>query len=325
MKISVVVPCFNCEKTIEHCVNSIIEQNVDLELICIEDCSSDNTLAVLKELTKSSLSIKLINNPNNLGASKTRNIGIKNATGDYITFVDSDDYLEPNCYEKIVDILKKEKSDILRYNTTEIEISDTNKKHFDKTIDIKTEFNWVLERFFTNKDNFQTFSPLLFVKKEVFKNVRYNENVCMMEDAIFYYDLLCDAETLYLCDIKGYNYVKNEKSITQNYKNAENNIKDVLFVNKYLTNKVSDTEIKQDINANTIDIICELLLNLSKIDKKEYTRIAKTLSTNTRLRQAFGDFTVNNISKKKRFFIWSIMKKHFVINGTIINLFRILK
>ncbi|MCK8104709.1 glycosyltransferase family 2 protein [Pseudoalteromonas sp. 2CM36K] len=99
IKISVVVPVYNAGMLIERCCDSILEQTVaDVELILINDGSTDDSLSICKKIQHNDPRVKLITIENS-GPAKARNIGIKAAKGEYIAFVDADDYIEENCYE----------------------------------------------------------------------------------------------------------------------------------------------------------------------------------------------------------------------------------
>ena len=118
-KISVIVPAFNSESTIAKALESILDQTYsNIEIIVIKDGSTDNTQAVIKELMESDNRIKLISIPNG-GVSNARNTGIDNATGDFVTFVDSDDTIERDMYEHLMGLFAKYDVDIAHcsYNT----------------------------------------------------------------------------------------------------------------------------------------------------------------------------------------------------------------
>ncbi len=111
-KVSVIVPVYNVEKYLEECIESLINQTLtDIEIICINDGSTDNSLKILEELQKKDNRIKIINQKNS-GVSSARNNGIENATGEYIGFVDSDDWIDSDYYEKLYNTAKKYNSDI---------------------------------------------------------------------------------------------------------------------------------------------------------------------------------------------------------------------
>jgi teichuronic acid biosynthesis glycosyltransferase TuaG len=101
IRVSVVIPCFNCEKFIGKCLNSVLNQtHRDLEIIIIDDYSSDNTYSFLVDFAKKDSRIVLLKNSLNMGVSYSRNLGISNAKGDYLCFLDSDDVWDINKIEK---------------------------------------------------------------------------------------------------------------------------------------------------------------------------------------------------------------------------------
>lgn len=101
-KISIVVAVFNAEKTINKCVDSLLNQTYDnTEIILVNDCSQDESLKICNEYALQNINVKVVNNPQNLGVSATRNNGIDVASGRYICFVDSDDYVENNYLERL--------------------------------------------------------------------------------------------------------------------------------------------------------------------------------------------------------------------------------
>ena len=106
-KISVIVPCYNVEKYLEECLDSIVNQTfTDIEIICINDGSTDSTNRILDIYSNNDSRIKIITQTNK-GLSASRNIGIENSNGEYILFIDSDDYLELTAFEEIYNIAKK--------------------------------------------------------------------------------------------------------------------------------------------------------------------------------------------------------------------------
>ncbi|MBR6409259.1 MAG: glycosyltransferase [Alphaproteobacteria bacterium] len=111
-KISVIVPIYNREETISRCLESIILQKLsDIEIICVNDGSTDKTETVLEEFAKKDKRVKVIKQANQ-GPSIARNNGMKAAIGEYIGFVDCDDYIEPDFYEKLYQAAKEEDADV---------------------------------------------------------------------------------------------------------------------------------------------------------------------------------------------------------------------
>ncbi|MDR0676778.1 MAG: glycosyltransferase [Elusimicrobiota bacterium] len=100
-KISIIIPVYNTEKYLRQCLNSVINQTLkDIEIICINDGSTDNSLEILKEYSQKDSRIKVISKKNS-GHGHTMNIGLDNATGEYIGIVESDDYISINMYEEL--------------------------------------------------------------------------------------------------------------------------------------------------------------------------------------------------------------------------------
>ena len=118
--ISIIIPCYNIEKYIEKCIESIEKQTYkDIEIIVVDDCSKDGTLDKLKELQEKYSNLQVYQNDKNRGAAYSRNFAMKKAKGEYIGFVDSDDYITEDYYEKLMETAEKEKADLV---ATDIEI-----------------------------------------------------------------------------------------------------------------------------------------------------------------------------------------------------------
>ena len=101
VKISVIVPVYNCEDYLEESIRSILNQSFnDIEIICVDDGSTDDSLNILKELSKQDTRLKVYTQENQ-GASVARNNALEKASGDYIYFFDADDYAVEDCLEKV--------------------------------------------------------------------------------------------------------------------------------------------------------------------------------------------------------------------------------
>lgn len=111
-KISVIIPAYNIEKEIERCVNSVLAQSVyNIEVIIVNDGSTDRTLDILYRLEKQDKRVRLIDKINE-GVSKARLSGVEIATGEWVGFVDGDDYIEPDMYERLLSNAEKYQADI---------------------------------------------------------------------------------------------------------------------------------------------------------------------------------------------------------------------
>lgn len=112
VKVSIIVPVYNVEKYLSKCLESLINQTLkDIEIVCVNDGSTDNSLGILKEYANKDSRIKIVDKQNE-GVSVARNTGIEVAAGEYLMFVDSDDYLVENACEKALNTIEHDNSDI---------------------------------------------------------------------------------------------------------------------------------------------------------------------------------------------------------------------
>lgn len=119
-KVSIIVPVYNSERYIRRCIESLMNQTyTDIEIIIINDGSTDKSLGIIEELAKKDSRIILINQENR-GVSYARNAGLKKVSGDYIGFVDSDDYIEKQMYEKLIQAAETSDADIVECGYYEV-------------------------------------------------------------------------------------------------------------------------------------------------------------------------------------------------------------
>ncbi len=110
-KVSVIIPVYNVENYLAQCLDSICNQTIkDIEIICVNDASTDNSLNILKNYADKDKRISIINNESNINAGPSRNKGLAQANGEYIYFIDSDDYLHLNALEKITSVMDNSKN-----------------------------------------------------------------------------------------------------------------------------------------------------------------------------------------------------------------------
>lgn len=116
-KISVIVPVYNVEKYLEKCLISLLNQDYkDFEIILVNDASTDSSLSICNHYAKKSKKIILINLKINQGLSNVRNIGLKRCSGQYVAFVDSDDYVDPKFLSSMYFVIKSTKADLVCCN-----------------------------------------------------------------------------------------------------------------------------------------------------------------------------------------------------------------
>ena len=117
-KVSILIPVYKAEKYISQCLESVLRQTYNnLEIIIVDDASPDNSIAIAESLiqkNENKFDIKILHNEKNKGIAETRNTLLDYATGDYILFVDSDDYIEIDAIDSLANIVNKADCDIVR-------------------------------------------------------------------------------------------------------------------------------------------------------------------------------------------------------------------
>ena len=126
-KVSVIIPVYNVEPYLKQCMDSVVGQTLkDIEIICVDDGSTDGSLDILKEYATEDSRIQIIEQKN-AGAGAARNNGMRHATGKYLSFLDSDDFFEPRMLEKAYDLAEKDQADFVAYKSDQYH---TEKKQF---------------------------------------------------------------------------------------------------------------------------------------------------------------------------------------------------
>lgn len=187
--ISVIIPVYNTEKYLHRCIDSILAQiYIDFELLLINDGSMDRSGDICNEYAQKDTRIKVFHKENS-GVSSTRNIGLDNAKGKYIIFIDADDYWCDNmALEKFVDIAERYDLDIVRGDYKEIGINDELiRKAGEKRIDNKVVDSLCFLRDIVCGEYFLW---LCLIKTSAIRDLRFNPQRVFLEDAEFYLKML---------------------------------------------------------------------------------------------------------------------------------------
>ncbi len=236
--ISIVVPVYNSQQYLSNCLDSILNQTYhNLEIVLVNDGSTDNSLNILEEYQKKDKRIKIISTENH-GVSHARNVGIQNVTGDYITFVDSDDILEIDTIETLYKDIIDNNADLVQCNhyINEYEYFYT---YDNITINGDKE---VFHKFLVESICCTVWGKLY--KKEVFNSVSFNEYYNNHEDELFQFDIIKNCKVVVLEQKRMYHYYWNRKgSLTnKNTNNKDIELFTVLFnkVLKYTKDNYQD-------------------------------------------------------------------------------------
>ena len=218
-KISVIVPCYGTEAYVENCLESLFNQTYkNLEIIAVNDCSKGNMQEILDNLKIKDSRLKVITNPVNKGLFHSRIIGSKEATGDYITFVDSDDYVDKDFYRLLVNNMEENDSDIgisnfVRKNKEEEYISSLNFNSNNAVYEGKEFYNMFFEQTGRNIRYHILWNKL--IKADIWKKVlekvsKVKQRIIMTEDLAFTSIALFYAKKISFCDNAIYYYTVND-------------------------------------------------------------------------------------------------------------------
>lgn len=305
MKISVIVPIYNVEKYLRRCIDSIINQTYkNLEIILVNDGSLDGSLDICKKYKKIDSRIKLVNK-NNGGLSSARNEGLKIATGDYISFIDSDDWIKEDMYENLLNNAIKYNADISVGG-----VADLLEKEDSYEV-IKSDFDGVHKiECISREEAIEKFlmEPWAawdkIYKREVHENLYFPLGEINEDEAIAL-KLLDKCNNIVYDNKVFYNYIKRKNSITTSefnekkfdwYKHCKNNLN---FIEKKYPKLIKLAE------KRLLDSMLWSLNSMIDINK-DYEEYRKDIILNIKSRSK--SFCSNiYVSKKSKFWIYIIL------------------
>lgn len=188
-KISIIVPVYNTEKYLEKCLNSLISQTLeDIEILCINDGSTDNSIKILEQYANRDLRVKIINKKN-AGLSAARNTGISQAKGEYLGFVDSDDYVDLNFYEKLYNTAKEYNASIAVAGI--IRFNDFHKKYHLKLNET------ILSNDLKTKLKLCDVPDKSYVWNKIYKTDEFKKSNLNFSEGVYYEDVIFTPKALY--------------------------------------------------------------------------------------------------------------------------------
>ena len=231
-KISVIVPVYNTEKYVEKCLKSIAEQKMnDLEIIIVNDGSTDNSEIIIKqwiEKNKENIKIKYLNKKNG-GLSETRNFALPYATGKYISFIDSDDYIDSNLYSHLEQFMD-DNVDLIKFKMQTVDKDGNILEKLDGPVFEKCTGEEGYEKLCTN-DRFLDPACIYLYRTEFYKSNNFKYKVgAYHEDFGLTSLIILKAKSFVSTNEYGYYYLQSDNSITrnQNYDKEIKKAKDLL-------------------------------------------------------------------------------------------------
>ena len=207
-KISVIVPVYNVAPYLARCLDSLINQTLkDIEIICIDDKSTDNSLEILHKYEQTDKRIRVIALDKNSGVATARNAGIDAATGEYLGFVDSDDYVDADFYEKLYATAKKSDADMARGNVKITQYDGSILKDHNEITDVQKNGRWHF--------CWQWWTAIYRSTMIQKHNIRFPVDVISGQDTVFLTKCISHTNMLTTCTTIFYNYIRREGSLDE--------------------------------------------------------------------------------------------------------------
>lgn len=283
MKLSIIIPVYKVEKYLEKCLNSCINQNVakeDYEIIAIDDGSPDSCYSILERYKKNYCNLTIIRQKNQ-GLSMARNNGLEKASGEYVWFVDSDDYITENCLRDIFNYLILYNPDLMHLN---YQIVNENQTIITKVENPQNKYN----RFFSGKENLISKTFPIPAQMAIYKKAFLLNNNLRFFPNILHEDLEFKPRAIYLSNKVVYyqpivyNFLKNRNgSITSKFtmKNAIGYINVMYNLHKFKEHYVKEKNCIKIINEMVGLALNNILDGLRMLTSQEQEIIFKQLST----------------------------------------------
>lgn len=318
-KISVIVPVYNVENYIEKCLETLVNQTLkDIEIILVNDGSKDRSIDIINRFIKQYPDKIVYLEKENGGLSDARNFGIPHAKGEYIAFLDSDDYVEKDMYENMYELAKKENSDMVECDFY-WQYPDKLKKDEGTIYHGKNEMIEKVRVVAWNK----------LIKREILEKnpeVRFPKGL-RYEDVEFTYKLVPYIEKVSFLKKPYVHYVQREGSISNEQNERNKEIFDVLdnVINYYKEKEIYDTYKNELEYVYVRYAFCSSLLRIVKI--KDETLQENLLNlTWEKVNNTFPNWKDNSILKShkslKNFYLRTINKFTFNMYTTLLSIFQ---
>ena len=218
-KISIIIPVYNVEKYLAECLDSCINQTLEeIEIICVDDCSPDNSIKILEEYQQKDSRIKIIRHEKNRNLGGARNTGLENATGEYIWFVDSDDYIDTKACQILYDAIKDFDVDLLCFSAIQFSETDKNRTfsypQYFQGVQINKVYHPKINWREINFSNLNVTAWAYLAKKSIIQNFKFRENI-VFEDTDFTLILFSSVDSFCYIPYTAYFHRINAESITK--------------------------------------------------------------------------------------------------------------
>ena len=337
--ISVIIPIYNVELYLNECIESVINQTYNnLEIILVDDGSTDNSSCLCEAWAQKDKRIKVIHKEN-AGLGKARNSGLMIATGDYVTFLDSDDFIDNDLYSYVVPILEQTKADCLKFGMTNFcNNKDLEKKKRSNQINLISDSNTIrliaklIFEYYPspelNKYHIDASCCWGIFKRSIIQehNISFpSERELLSEDYVFHFDYLMHTSSLVFCENTYYHYRVNYNSLSKKIDLTRLTRAQNLCM--YIKNRMKfEGYTRKDFEILDSYYICMLLLTYNSIvknfrDIRKRKKLLDDLLDNTYTTTVLDRFSFNKLNYKDKFTLniiknrkWNNHKYLFIIN-----------
>lgn len=283
--ISIVIPIYNAEKYLEECLNSIKNQTYqNFEVIMVNDGSKDHSETICKRFLEDDSRFRYFDKENG-GVSSARNVGLDNVEGDYITFIDADDWVDENHLELLITTVKKDHSDIVVSSYKQFNNIDI---FYLRAYTIQEKYLLNFEKM--NRDDFLTIFPKLMsanvcfnnavaklFRKELVNNLRFDTSIKYGEDLDFYFRLYLNVDSISYVDEPTYIYRSHGDSTTSNFN--QEHAEQELNIFKQMYEKIQEIGLPSIHYFNKLKKLLELRMDFleNKVLLNEYFDFLKNI------------------------------------------------
>lgn len=216
-RLSIIIPFYNVEQYIAQCLDSVYQQDIpeeEYEVICVDDCSPDNSIAIVEEYAKHHANIVIVRNQYNRKLGGARNAGMEVAKGEYIWYIDSDDFIEENCFKKLLSIAENEDLDMLHFNYVDYPNDATPYRRPIDTDVMRGTDMWFNPAFVWAHDLVTAWRKLYKRQFLIDNNIQFAEHI-MFEDNDYAILAFANAQRVKHIVLCAYHYRNNPNSITR--------------------------------------------------------------------------------------------------------------
>lgn len=286
--ISVIIPVYNVEEYLRECIDSILNQTYqNFEIILVDDGSTDSSGTICDEYVDKDDRVSVVHQKN-AGPSKTRNTGLENATGKYIYFLDSDDYIEKNTLELLINTAESNDADLVFFDALSFadDGSEVKQGYFvNGTYESKSGYEMLTE-LHNNKD-YHCSVVLLFIERTLLNsnNIRFLESAYCSEDMLFTYKVFCSSKksaqckhTLYHRRYRSFSIVTSKKS-QRHFRSCRDVYEEIRDFSKRIgkTGDYMATEYTVRCAFNALDTYKKISKADQKLCRNEYKALKKDI------------------------------------------------